>query len=516
MQVLENPSNELPYPFCVTFQRVSSAGSGVVQPRMVLVHGNYVHVQVKNDLPRCFAVVLDDSNAFRVYCLLHGVSHFLNDRVQVCCFFLWNLVDVLVMLLWNNERVTDVYGLYAHERNYFFVLVDYACRRFFSRYFAECTRFGHGNSSFTSPQGWGSLVLRQQSAAISLKEVFCQYSVMDTLVDDIGSFPLPAEVDRETFEKAYQLAREAIVDRRDIRKDDFLLKNFCKVTLDSFRIKLASGLDVITYPQQYDGVRQVGDVIHVAMTDGSFVVEEKQAFLPEVHLISEEAKTLSEEFGKRIPLRVSLFGPLEQYLTEVGTAPYSDVLESFAETIRRFAKNSILNSKHVKTEVVSIDEPSFGFQSIAAESDLICDVLEKAFDFQGAVRQIHLHSASRLPDLLEVGNIDVLSFEYAASPKNIAGVSRNLLEGADKQVRVGVSRTDIDSIVAELYDRGVTKPTAEQLVDEEEIIKKRYVAAKEKYGDRMTFTGPDCGLGSWPSQEAAQLLLKRTVKAIKK
>jgi 5-methyltetrahydropteroyltriglutamate--homocysteine methyltransferase len=339
---------------------------------------------------------------------------------------------------------------------------------------------------------------------------------MDTLVDDIGSFPLPPEVNRETFNRAYQLAREAIVDGRDVRKDEFLLKNFCEVTLDSFKKKLLSGLDVVTYPQQYDGIRQVSDVIHSAMAKGSFLVEEKQAVLPEVHLISEEAKTLSEDSGKRIPLRVSIFGPLEQYLREVGTTPYSDVLESFAETIRRFAKNSILNSKHVKTEVVSIDEPSFGFLNIAAGSDVICEVLEKAFDFQGAVRQIHLHSSSRLPDLLEVDNIDVLSFEYAASPKNIEGISRKMLEDADKQIRVGVSRTDIDSIMAELHDKGVTKPTAEQLVESGEVIKKRYVSAKEKYGDRMTFTGPDCGLGGWPSQEAAQLLLKRTVDAVKK
>jgi 5-methyltetrahydropteroyltriglutamate--homocysteine methyltransferase len=338
---------------------------------------------------------------------------------------------------------------------------------------------------------------------------------MDTVVDDVGSFPLPAGVNRETFNKAYQLAREAIISGSDVRKDEFLLKNFCEVTLDSFKKKLFSGLDVVNYPQQYDGISQVADVVHTAMANGSFLVEEKQAVLPEVHLISEEAKILSEEAGRKIPLRVSIFGPLEQYLKEVGTTPYSDVLESFAETIRRFAQNSVLNSKHIKTEVVSIDEPSFGFQSIAAGSDVIRDVLEKAFDFQGAVRQIHLHASSRLPDLLEVENLDVLSFEYAASPKNIEGISKKMLEDADKQIRVGVSRTDIDSIVAELYDKGVTKPTAEQLVEAEEVIKKRYVAAKAKYGERMTFTGPDCGLGSWPSQDAACLLLERTVKAVK-
>ena len=338
---------------------------------------------------------------------------------------------------------------------------------------------------------------------------------MDTLVDDIGSFPLPPEVDGDTFNRAYRLAREAIVSGSDVRKDEFMMKNFWEVTLNAFKKKLASGLDVITYPQQYDGINQVSDVIHRAMAEGSFLVNDKQAVLPEVHVINEEAKELSEAYGKAVPFRVAIFGPLEQYLKEIGRTPYSDVLDNFAETIQRFAKNSILNSKYIKTEVVSIDEPSFGFQTIAAGSDVIRDVLEKAFDFQGTVKQIHLHSASRLSDVLSVKNIDVVSFEYAASPKNIEGISRRMLEDADKSVRVGVSRTDIDSILAELNDKGVTKPTAEQLVEDEAVIKKRYVAAKEKFGERMTFTGPDCGVGSWPSQEAACLLLEKTAKAIK-
>ena len=47
------------------------------------------------------------------------------------------------------------------------------------------------------------------------------------------------------------------------------------------------------------------------------------------------------------------------------------------------------------------------------------------------------------------------------------------------------------------------------------MIRKRFLAAKAKYGDRLAFTGPDCGLGGWPSQEAAQFLLERTVNTIK-
>ena len=338
---------------------------------------------------------------------------------------------------------------------------------------------------------------------------------MDTLVDDIGSFPLPSNLNRDTFNTAYRQAREAAINGKDLSKDDFLQKNFCIPVLDSFWKKVDSGLDVVNFPQHYDGIKQIGDVLHVAMESGSFLVEEKSAVIPEVYLINQQAKALGEKFGKKIRLRVSIFGPLEQYLHEVGKTPYQDVLDSLAETIRRFAKNSILNSKYIETKVVSIDEPSFGYNNIQAASDIVRGVLEKAFDFQGATRQIHLHSVAGVHDLLSIKNLDVLSFEYAASPGNIESVPKSMLERADKQIRVGISRTDIDSILAELYERGIAKPSAVQLVESEEIIKKRFRFAKEKYGEQMTFTGPDCGLGGWPSQEAAQLLLERTVKAVK-
>jgi 5-methyltetrahydropteroyltriglutamate--homocysteine methyltransferase len=338
---------------------------------------------------------------------------------------------------------------------------------------------------------------------------------MSALVDDVGSFPLPRQMDKRSFEKAYVLARKAMADEKEIESDEFLLKNFYQVIVDSFVKKAQTGLDVVNYPQHYDMQRQLGDMLRETMDRGTYLIDEKQAFLPEVHVIKQEAKRLYEQLGKKIHLRVCILGPMEFYLREIGTAAYGDVLMMFAENVKRFARNSILDSKHVKTAVVSLDEPSFGFREISADRDVLLDVLEKAFDFDGAVRQIHLHSPSRMSDILEVENVDVLSFEYAASPKNIDGVSRRMLDQADKQIRVGVSRTDIDSIMAELHDRGVTKPHVEQIAEDETTIRKRFRSAKEKYGERMTYTGPDCGLGGWPTQEAALLLLKRTVNAAK-
>ena len=162
---------------------------------------------------------------------------------------------------------------------------------------------------------------------------------MDTLVDDIGSFPFPLNANKEKFNQAYQIARETAINKKDFASNDFLKENFNSIILDSFKKKLASGLDVANYPQLYSGMNQVGEPIHSALEKGTYIVDEEKAVLPEICLIDKEAKTLSEEYGKKIQLRASIFGPFELYLQEVGTIVYPDVLLALAETIRRFAKN---------------------------------------------------------------------------------------------------------------------------------------------------------------------------------
>jgi 5-methyltetrahydropteroyltriglutamate--homocysteine methyltransferase len=341
-------------------------------------------------------------------------------------------------------------------------------------------------------------------------------NVMTVLVDDVGSFPLPSHVDRKRFDDAYVRARRAFSVGEDVRMDPFLLEGFYAVVLESFRMKCVAGLDVVNYPQLYDMHRQVTDVVVHAMEKGTYVVDGKDAVIPEVRVIDEEGKRLYEEFGKKVLLRVCVAGPLELYLKLVGTFAYEDVLLMFAETVKRFAENSVLNSNYVKTEVVSLDEPSLGFLDVSADKDVIVDILERAFSFSGVTKQVHLHSSLRVADVLGVDGIDVVSLEFAASPKNLEGLSKKMLEDADKGVRVGVARTDVDSIRAELYDKGVVNPAADQLVESEEAMRRRFLVAREKFGDRLLFAGPDCGLGGWPSQDVAELLLRRTVNAVKK
>ena len=99
---------------------------------------------------------------------------------------------------------------------------------------------------------------------------------MQTYIDDIGSFPLPAEIRREDYTKAYIQARDMIIKGQDPYSDPFVEKTFCVTVVDSFRKKLAAGLDVANYPQHFDGMRQVGDAIDAAMAQGSFIVDQKK------------------------------------------------------------------------------------------------------------------------------------------------------------------------------------------------------------------------------------------------
>jgi 5-methyltetrahydropteroyltriglutamate--homocysteine methyltransferase len=194
---------------------------------------------------------------------------------------------------------------------------------------------------------------------------------------------------------------------------------------------------------------------------------------------------------------------------------YEEVLLNLAKSVNAFLKNSMLDTKYVETSVVAIDEPSLGFIDLLnVDDDTLVKALDESVKSIDATVQIHLHTpkASKLP--LATNNIQVLTGEFASNPKNMDFITKKDLDEHDKFLRAGVTRTDVDHIFAAYLDKEV-QPKDEDLVDSVDSIKKIYNKAKERFGDRMTFTGPDCGLGAWPSQEVAHLLLKRTVEAVR-
>ncbi len=331
------------------------------------------------------------------------------------------------------------------------------------------------------------------------------------IIDDIGSFPLPKEVKREDFILAYPAALEEYAETGELGEDTLLYR----AVASSLKFKIESGIDVVNYPQHYDMHRQFLEPIEKYQTE-PFLVDDKYAVIPELYVIEKEAEKYFESSGERLKLKVCATGAIELYTkTSFGYHVYDEILLNLAKSVNSFLKNSMIDTKHVKTSVVAIDEPSLGFIDLLnVEDEGLIKALDESVKSLDATVQIHLHTpkASKLP--FETENIQVLTGEFAGNPKNMDYISKKELDAHDKFIRAGITRTDVDHIFAAHFDSEV-KPKDVDLVDSIDSIKKIYNKAKERFGDRMTFVGPDCGMGSWPSQEVAHLLLKRTVEAVK-
>lgn len=334
------------------------------------------------------------------------------------------------------------------------------------------------------------------------------------LVDDIGSYPLK-DVSRGLFNRAYQQAREMLGRGEELVNDPIVFENFYKPMAASFSSKLASGIDVVTYPQHYDMHKQFLEPIEKHQKE-PFVIDAKYAVVPELYVVAREAKRVYEETGKSTRLRVCVTGAIELYTrTSFGYHVYPEILMNIAESVNVFLRNSMLREPWISTDVVSIDEPSLGYADLLnVEKEDLIEALERSIRGINATVQIHLHglAASDIP--LPVVGLDVLTVESAASPEQLRLISKKDLEAHDKYIRAGITRTNIDSIIPEWLEKGI-KPTDEQLVDGLATIRSRYENALKVFGDRLAFAGPDCGLGSWPTQEVAQLLLRRTAAAVK-
>jgi 5-methyltetrahydropteroyltriglutamate--homocysteine methyltransferase len=152
------------------------------------------------------------------------------------------------------------------------------------------------------------------------------------------------------------------------------------------------------------------------------------------------------------------------------------------------------------------------------------DVASEPARRKGVDVQIHLHAPIEYKKVCHTRNINVIGVESAANPQYLDIIDRKDLEQNDKTLRVGVARTDISRMASEYndkYDSDVWRNQDEMMtminaLETPENIAARLKKAYAVFGDLVTYTGPDCGMGSWPSQKAAFALLRNTSKGIDK
>jgi 5-methyltetrahydropteroyltriglutamate--homocysteine methyltransferase len=292
--------------------------------------------------------------------------------------------------------------------------------------------------------------------------------------------------------------------------------------------KIDAGVDVPTYPQFRDMNQMFLEIINdESAQEEPLIVSKERARIMELSAIEDVGAQYLKKTGKKLNIRLCVTGPIELYLKQFGGTAYKDVLNAFATSIDRFISNSIDNAKQFRIAVISIDEPSIGInpQIMFNDSDMI-EALTLATRTSGLNKidtEIHLHSPLHYKLVCRVPSIGIIGVESAANPSYLDLIDKKDLEDFDKFLRIGVARTDIFGMAAvlnEKYNTNVWKEPAKLdeitiQMETPRIIAKRLQKAYDIFGDRIKYAGPDCGLGSWPSQGLASNLLKNTGAGIK-
>lgn len=338
----------------------------------------------------------------------------------------------------------------------------------------------------------------------------------EIISDDIGSFPLPEE-DREKIRK---IAAD-IVNKKAGEEDT---RYFKSQIADIMQQKIEAGIMRPSYPQIQDMISGFTRPMEEhSEKNKPYLIKNEYAVIPELLAVESTAEKYFKENRRPLPIRVVVTGPLELYLSAAGKNIQADLLNNFAVSVNRFLKNALTEKKYLKPSVVCIDEPSLGLNpNLAVEDDILIDAWDKTTEgIKIKDIEVHLHSTNGFDKICQTKKINVVGIEYAATPKSLDLIDKHELESYDRFLRVGVAKTNILQLAAEYSElTGVdvwkTKDFEDMVerLENKKNIAKRISKAYSRFGERIKYMGPDCGLGSWPSQKAAKKLLTNTAEAV--
>jgi len=333
------------------------------------------------------------------------------------------------------------------------------------------------------------------------------------IYDDIGSYPLPEGLTKAWIQQAFT----------DVESHQKRLYGILK---DALQQKLNAGVEVPTYPQFQNMITQFSEpIMNDDRTEAPLLIKEAEAKIHELAALENVAVDYKKLKGERLKLRICVTGPIELYYKLFPPPVYTDVLSNIATSVGRFIKLAVEEAKNYDVVCASIDEPSMGLDPRIDEEGIIT-ALELASEYAyraGVDTQIHLHSPIFYETVCQVKGLKVIGVESAAQPSLLALIDKEQLDNYDKFLRIGVARTDILSMAAEydeqhhtnaFKDKGVLDAVVTEYNSPEQVTK-RLEKVYSIFGDRIKYVGPDCGLGSFPSQELAYMVLKNTSEGIR-
>jgi len=325
---------------------------------------------------------------------------------------------------------------------------------------------------------------------------------------------------------------------------------FEKMIVEGFVDKVKAGIDVANYPQYRDMNKMFFDMIEgLEKINGGYIETAALGFkkgisaIPEASVIKNRSNEIHEKLGQPFKLRICITGPYT--MSSFFAFKDKGTFIRLGNMLTQIIENNVFNSKHGGVQLVSVDEPVFGFvdDPLLDRGSEGRENLLKAWESmmgrikaKGAQTCLHLHNTS--DELFwATKSLDVIE-SHVDDPFYQAKRTRELLESMDKSLKASITVTDFDQLIRnKVMAKSPQKPNGISVnekiadawkslnkqeidpvifVEDTELMKERLKKITETFGvNRVSYAGPECGLRSFPTYDSALECLRRVSRTIR-
>ena len=312
--------------------------------------------------------------------------------------------------------------------------------------------------------------------------------------------------------------------------------------------KMQAGILVPNYPQFRDMSNMFLSVIDGVekvkggyMKTGSLSLQNRKSILPEMEAIRKHSQEFYEKLGRQFKVRISITGPY----TLASQFLYKDkkIFSRLGNILSEIVESNVFSNKYGSVSLVALDEPVFGLiddplmdrgsdarENLHKAWELI---LEKASS-KNAQTCLHLHN-TRDELFWEIKSLDIIE-AHMNDPIYEAKRTKQLLESTDKFLNASITATDFDQLIRNYLIASSQQKISQTAINEKigetwknikegkvnpvvflkstDSMQKRLIKLIENFGaNRIAYSGPECGLWSFPTYECALECLRRVADA---
>jgi 5-methyltetrahydropteroyltriglutamate--homocysteine methyltransferase len=353
---------------------------------------------------------------------------------------------------------------------------------------------------------------------------------------DVGSMPFEGNTDR-FLEGASRYA--SVTDEATTFFESKIISGFID--------KAKAGINVPNYPQYRDMTQMFIDMIDgltkvnggYAETD-TLTLKTGQGQIPEIQAIKNQSGNIHEELGQPYKLRICITGPYT--LSSVLAYKDKNAFTRLGNVLAQIAEANIFNTKHGTVQLVSIDEPVFGFiddplldHGSQGRENLLqaWQTIMQKIRAKGAQTCLHLHNTT--DELFwQVKSLNIIE-THVHDPFYQTERTKRQLEATDKCLKASIAVTDYEQLIrkhiaaeaGKINDIATNEKIAETwknlkakkldptaFLDTVDVMKQRLKQTIDRFGEnRIPYAGTECGTWSFPTYESAIEYLRRVSKA---